>query len=323
MDRIAAGIVLYNPDMNRLDKCIKSILAQVDFLIMFDNSTEDLDSSFLERFDKEKFVYITKHKNKGIAYALNQIMSKAKNQGYDWVITLDQDSIMQPQIVKDYRKCIESRETELGIVCPQVIDKRRKYMEIKKEPAYEFIEDTITSASCTNIRAWENIGGFDEWLFIDLVDNEFCKRLVVSGYKIMRINKCILDQEFGKISPKKESIQNFYIKLSKILHNDNIAKLSYKKVVDPMRVYYTSRNIIYVNKKMKRYGKVGFQNYNCKGYVGFMMSFLAPSIVRGGDKIKILKAIVKGTVDGIKRKTKPWKASYCINGNKKNSVIEN
>ena len=39
------------------------------------------------------------------------------------------------------------------------------------------------------IDAWEQIGKFDEWLFIDLVDNEFCKRLIVSGYTILRLNE--------------------------------------------------------------------------------------------------------------------------------------
>src|SRR5699024_6976157 len=75
--------------------------------------------------------------------------------------------------------------------------------------------ECITSASCTSIKAWEKIGGFDDWLFIDLVDNEFCKRLVASGYKILRLNHLVLDQEFGCIHPKGEFSQKFWITLSK------------------------------------------------------------------------------------------------------------
>lgn len=66
-------------------------------------------------------------------------------------------------------------------------------MEIKKEPVEEFIDFCITSASCTNLAVWKEVGGFDERLFIDLVDNEFCKRLIVSGYKILRLNNLVLD----------------------------------------------------------------------------------------------------------------------------------
>jgi GT2 family glycosyltransferase len=90
-------------------------------------------------------------------------------------------------------------------------------MEIKKEPAEEYVDFCITSASCTNLNAWKNVGGFDEWLFIDLVDNDFCKRIIVSGYKILRINSLVLDQEFGKIIPKNEKVQSFWNNFATLL----------------------------------------------------------------------------------------------------------
>lgn len=297
---IAAGIVLFNPEeRERVEKCIDSVARQVKHVYIFDNSTEDVNLKY-----DDNVTCLSEKKNKGIAYALNRIMEKAKNDGYSWVLTMDQDSILPFGMIEDFLNYTDERN--IGIICPQVIDKRRSYMKAEDSNGTEYLDMCITSASCTSVKAWENIGGFDEWLFIDLVDNEFCKRLVVSGYKILQVKKWILDQEFGKISPKSPKKQKFWINLSKVLHNPNIAKFSYKKSVSALRVYYTCRNIIYVNRKLKKYGKTAYENYNCKGYVGFWISFVIPSILRGKNKIKIFNAVVKGTFAGLTKKVICW-----------------
>lgn len=297
---IAAGIVLFNPDdMERVEKCIDSVARQVKHIYIFDNSTEDINLKY-----DNNITYLSKKKNKGIAYALNRIMENAKKDGYSWVLTMDQDSILPFGMIEDFLNYTDQKN--IGIICPQVIDKRRAYMKAEDSIGTEYLDMCITSASCTSVKAWENIGGFDEWLFIDLVDNEFCKRLVVSGYKILQVKKWILDQEFGKISPKSPKKQKFWISLSKILHNPNIAKFSYKKSVSTLRVYYTCRNIVYVNRKLKKYGKTAYENYNCKGYAGFWISFVIPSILRGKNKIKIFNAVVKGTFAGLTKKVICW-----------------
>ncbi len=295
---IAAGIVLYNANYDRLEQCINSIRSQIDRIYVFDNANQKIEA------DSDIF-YMTEGQNKGIAYALNRIMEKAKEDGFKWVVTLDQDSIVPQGLVKAFSKNID-QHPEIGIVCPQVIDKRRIYSIINDSEKENYVDFCITSASCTSVLAWERCGKFDEWLFIDLVDNDFCKRLTLSGFKILKLNEWVLDQEFGKIIPKNKKIQEFWYKVSKILHNENFAKFSYKKFVSPLRVYYTNRNIIYINKKLKKYGSVGYENYNCKGYTGFIICFLLPSILRAQNKIEVIKATVNGIRDGRASKPTEW-----------------
>lgn len=300
--KIAAGVVVYNPDnVRRFYECLDKMLEQVEKVYLFDNGSVDIQKQL-----PDMVVYISEHKNLGIAYALNRIMEAAHTDGFDWVITMDQDSIIPDGMVHKYEKAIADNKN-LGIVCPQVIDNRRSYMEVKKEPVQEFVDFCITSASCTSIEVWEKIGKFDEWLFIDLVDNEFCKRLTLSGYKILRLNDLVLNQEFGKIIPKSARSQKFWISISKLLHNQNFAKFSYRKFVSPMRVYYTCRNVLYVNKKLSAYGPVAYkENYNCNSYGGFVISFMLPSILRAQDKLKVIKAAINGTKDGKKKTVQPW-----------------
>lgn len=300
MKKIAAGIVLYNPNVERFSACLTKLIKQLDRIYIFDNN--EISNLVI---NSNKIVYISEKQNKGIAYALNRIMEKAKEDGYSWVITMDQDSLIPDGMIQDFQDSVNKYD-HIGIICPQVIDKRRAYLTVKNNFSMEYIDFCITSASCTSIDAWEKCGGFDEWLFIDLVDNDFCKRLRLCNYKILRLNKWVLDQEFGQIIPKSKNVQRFWISVSKLLHNQNFAKFSYKKFVSPMRVYYTNRNIIYINKKMRRYGKVGYENYNCKGYLGYIFCFMLPSILRAQDKKKVLKATICGFKDGCFSKPSEW-----------------
>ena len=297
---IAAGIVVFNAEKGRLENNISRLKKQVKDVYIFDNSN-------VSDGDYDGVTYLSENKNCGIAYALNRIMEQAKADGYKWLITMDQDSLIPDEMVHGFEESIRTHEN-IGIVCPQVIDRRRTYLQAEDNEAEEYVNFCITSASCTSIEAWEKCGKFDEWMFIDLVDNDFCKRITLSGYKILKLNKWILDQEFGKITPKSEWKQKFWVGVSKILHNQNFAKFSYKKSVRPLRVYYTNRNITYVNKKLNRYGSIGYENYNCKGYLGFIISFMIPSILRAQDKKSVLKATIQGVCDGKRSKPGEWSA---------------
>lgn len=304
LSKIAAGVIVFNPtDKMRFQKCIQSILYQVKKLYIFDNSTQDTDLDL-----PSSAIYMTCGKNMGIAYGLNCIMRTAKEDGFGWVITIDQDSILPDKMVHEYKRYVGTND-RLAIICPQVIDVRRAYMKIEKGKKEQYVHGCITSASCTSLTAWEKVGGFDEWLFIDLVDNEFCKRLIASGFQILRLNKLVLNQEFGKIIPKTFKKQQFWIRMGRLFHNENIAKFSYKKFVDPMRVYYTNRNIIYVNRKLRKYGSTAYDNYNCKNYLEFIFCFSLPSLLRAQEKKKVFQAIICGIVDGLKKNVDPWTAS--------------
>ncbi len=293
--KVVAGIVLFRPNKERLQICLKSILNQFDEIILFDNVG---DQNYLQEVGG-KISYYTEYSNKGVAYALNYIFKIAKEKEADWVVTFDQDTY----IPEDYRnKCEKLFDIpNVAIITPQVIDKRRLYIKAaKRDTPYVDVNYCITSASCTNLKIWEVLGGFDEWLFIDFVDGDYCKRVNIEGYRILQLSDIIIDQEFGNISLKSPWKVKFFLWLSKITHNKNVAKLSYNKKVNPLRVYYVHRNLLYLNKKYKYYGGIGYRNFYCHSFVGFLIYFTLPSIVRGQDKKCIIKAVIKGLYDGYK-----------------------
>lgn len=303
MENIAAGIVLYNPsNYKRFEKAFTSVVKQFPKVYIFDNSSIKIKLPF----KSEKITYLTEHKNRGIAYALNKIMNVADRDGYGWVVTMDQDSVVPTKMVSEYSKYLNTKN--VAIICPQVIDKRRIYMKPQINSGKKYIEFCITSGSCTSVKVWKRVGKFDEWLFIDLVDNEFCRRVILSGYKILQLNSIVLNQEFGEIIPKSIKTQRFWLNISRVLNNVNFAKFGYKKHVSPLRVYYTNRNIIYVNRKLAEYGtNVYKENYNANSYFGFWLCFNIPSVLRSNKKLDVIKAIRQGRIDGLNKKVSKWR----------------
>lgn len=291
-NKCSAGIVLYNPNISRLKCNIDSIIKQVERLILFDNGSINITEieDLIKKYSYNNIKLIRSSENKGIAYALNIMVRESKIEGYNWILTLDQDSVTQENTINIFEKYINENRT--AIICPYVIDKRRKnikYQIPNEETSY--IKFCITSGSLINVNICEKIGGFDEWMFIGLVDNDYCKKVDISGYKIVRVNSIVLDHELGNLTPSK--FEKVYLKLESLLNIDFIGKLSYKREVDPIRLYYATRNMIYMMKKYKLYE-------NRKDAIIELAKNCLFSIIRGKNKIILLKKIKNGIVDGSK-----------------------
>lgn len=164
MNNIAAGIVLYNPDLSRLKENINAILPQVDFIILIDNDSTNIGKVEAE-YRKLNNIYLIKNeKNMGIAKALNKIVRFCEHKNCEWVLTLDQDSVSPDNLIENYEKYIFFEK--VGIITLKIID--RNYLEEnssinkKSEPKYEYVKKCITSASFINIQLCKKIGYFDE-----------------------------------------------------------------------------------------------------------------------------------------------------------------
>lgn len=228
--KILAGIVLYNPDIDRLSENIKSISSQVEKLVLIDNGCRDKDYIQLVSSDCE---IIINDKNLGIATALNQILQYALDYDYDWALTLDQDSVSSPDLIKTYCDVIRDlNDDKLGMICCKINDRNATLQreDVVKSDAY--INQCITSASMVNVKAWQNISGFDDVMFIDSVDFDFCIMLQKFGWKIYRTSQTQILHEVG------------HSKIIKIFGKEYLS-LNHS----PFRYYYIIRNCIYEGRK--------------------------------------------------------------------------
>jgi len=273
--KICAGIILYNPELSRLSDSIKSILPQVTELIIVDNNSVNIQVVIQEWPESDVIHYILNDTNYGIARALNQICIWANDKSYDWILTLDQDSICEQELIQKYS--IHVQDDAIGIVCPRIA--YENITEKKKTvPEIDYIDACMTSASLTNIKAWDIVGGFDEWMFIDYVDNDFCMRLKLSGYKVLRVNNTRLNHMLG--NSKEISIFNLF-KIHTSNHN-------------PLRNYYFVRNNVYYIRKY-RHNVSLTKEFSKLIYIEFR------KIVFEKQRIKNIKTMIKGLIEGFRK----------------------
>ena len=275
MEQYAAGIVLYNPDIKRLKENLDAVCGQVERVYCYNNGLQNAGeiNALLNTYGNIRV--IGTGTNVGIATALNELTKEAEKDNIEWILTLDQDSDVcdgMVEVLASFRN-----EKDVAIICPAIEDIRRKNETLAvAQNTIDDVEFCITSGSFMNIQKTLEIGGFDEWLFIGLVDNEICYRIKLNGYRIIRNNVMILNHELGNLTPSR--LENVYLRLGNLLHSETIKKLSYKRAVSPMRLYYATRNMIYLKKRYANYMSTAMWNK-------MLIKNSLSSIVRGGGAV--------------------------------------
>lgn len=272
MNQICAGIVLFNPEIERLKLNIKSALMQFNRIFLVDNGSENIEI-ISTLYGKNSAIKLVKNMyNMGIAKALNQILDLATEENFSWCVTLDQDSIMQVKYVENLQNDILI--SNVGLICPDVIDINLNNAVTKNGIVEVFNPSlVITSGSCINVKIAKIVGMFDEKLFIDYVDIDFNERILKSGFKIIRDYNISLYHEIGKSEYK-------YLLGKKILVDHHNA----------IRRYYITRNRLYYKKRY--FGK--------KEYIIELLKIpmtMIKVLFYESDKKEKMKAIIKGVRD--------------------------
>ena len=122
-DSCTVGIVTFNPDAIRLKANIDNILKNTTKanIVVADNGSKNIDEIKNIIASNPQIVLLPLNENKGIAFALNRIFEKAIEQHHDWVLTLDQDSVAQPNLI-DVLMSYKQKQG-VGILCPRIEDR--------------------------------------------------------------------------------------------------------------------------------------------------------------------------------------------------------
>lgn len=229
---VAGAVILYNPEDDVLQN-IYSYLPFIDKLYVIDNTENKISSLAAGISGEYKVQVIHDGKNEGIAKRLNEACRLALEEGCNWLLTMDQDSRFEGNSLSDYLLCAGSflyKDTTamFGV----------EYTKPSDETNCTPVETThlITSGSILNLTLFDAVGRFDEALFIDEVDLEYCYRAVTKGFKIVKFSNIFLTHHLGRMSYHK-SLKNLAV-TPRILHS-------------PVRLYYMVRNYLYVAKKYK------------------------------------------------------------------------
>lgn len=194
---IAAVVVLYHPSDDVISN-IYSYINDIDKLIVVDNSDQKNLTVIRPLILNSKIHYIDNYGNQGIAHALNKGAHKAIELGYKWLLTMDQDSHFSNGMVLKMVNYIQTHETEnISIIAP--FHANKYHLKAPSNDIVLPVLTTMTSGNLLNLKIYTKIGGFLEDLFIDYVDNEYCLRSHLMGYKIIQINHAILNHNLGNL----------------------------------------------------------------------------------------------------------------------------
>ena len=280
-----AGIVMYNPDPQRLSENIEAVKNQVDRMIFVDNASLNLPD--IKQLLPGNSILIENKKNAGVARALNQIFVNAVRQGADWVLTLDQDSVCRPNLVKNYAAYIGL--PDVGILTCQIEDRNQMTLGLSdfQTDFCEEIERCITSGSFCSVEAYKKTGGFVNELFIDWVDYEYCANLRRHGYRIYRLDVKGLMHEIG--------------------HGQKVQILGHTFQVyhgPPMRQYCLARNRLYTALKYPEYHSVKRELQLNMRNIGLVWLYEDQKLLK-------TRSILRGMFDS----RKLWKKSRKKSGN--------
>ncbi|TCN56372.1 glycosyltransferase family 2 protein [Flavobacterium circumlabens] len=267
---LSAVVVLYNPDDTILEN-IGSYLNWVNFIYIIDNSDKPNGHKFSDLGPKIQYVF--NNGNLGIAQALNIGCKMALANGLEWIVTMDQDSkfLNFTDNVKDLLSSTTNKN--IALYYPDYIIDGKLYDKSIKEENEPII--VMTSGNIINLKIHEKIGGFEEKLFIDYVDIEYCLKLKKEGYSIANLPNVVLQHELG------DSKRTSFLFVKAIVTNHS-----------SIRRYYITRNRLYVRNKYKDVSNT-FAKIETRIFINDILKIL----MFESHKISKIKSIIKGYLD--------------------------
>ncbi|HWI91016.1 MAG TPA: glycosyltransferase [Flavisolibacter sp.] len=270
---ISGVVILYHPDAEEVILNIRSYIDYVSNLIVFDNSSCSNDIIEAVKAISSKIVVIQNQQNDGIAKPLNKAVQICGDKT-EWLLTMDQDSYFeqwQASTFFDAFRRILYQTENIAIVCP-AHSSETSSTTINDE--YKEVHRAITSGSLINVRICKQLHGFDEKLFIDDVDFEYCYKCVLEGFKIVQFKNIYL---------------NHFIGTQKEAGYFSVLKKSNRSVHSPIRIYYMVRNFLYVSSKYKKQLPKEIEQRRSELFV-----ILKNNLFFSGYFFKVLTAIIKG-----------------------------
>ena len=273
--RLGAVVILYHPD-NGLKERLLTYLPKVEKLFILDNS-EAKNYQYLvnELPFQDKICYLSDSENRGISFRLNQATQMAINEQFDWLLTMDQDSYFANNNFENFLSCLNNYPDSKNVAVFGV-----QYLDPGLQSPNCVANTTthlITSGSIMNLHLFPSIGNFDEALFIDQVDSEYCYRSILKGHRIVQFTNVYLQHSLGKQSTHR-SLKNLK-KTNRSLHS-------------PLRLYYMTRNYFYMHSKYHKDfpGEISELKDD-------LLNRIKNNFLYGSQRFSLIKNVLSGFVD--------------------------
>jgi rhamnosyltransferase len=219
---VLAIVVSYN-GLARTRATVDALRGQVGHVHIVDNGSRADSLAMLDALQREDNVTVERlSRNCGVGYALNRGVQFAKERGFSWLLTMDQDSTIDAELMGAYRRAI-ARDPSRVVLAPAIVGGAPH-----PEPHDAEIEYAITSGNLVRVSLFDEVGPYDEGLFIDGVDFDFSLRVRKAGHRLHRVQGAVMHHELGDATNLSPFMRRLYAQHS------------------ALRRYYMSRNFLYL-----------------------------------------------------------------------------
>lgn len=288
MNKLYAIVVTFHPNVETFFRLLTLLSPQVEKILQIDNATPDLGENNVVINNLDKIINI---KNVGVAAAYNQGIMKARLEGATHVMLFDQDSLPAEDLIQVMLSVL-GKVTRDGVkvaaLGPNYTDAKGSYqspfvkikglrlvrLDTGRKESVE-VDHLISSGCLIDLEALNEIGPFEDRLFIDYVDTEWCLRARHLGYKLLGVTNAKMVHDLG----------------------DHFIKIfgKYIPTHSPLRHYYIMRNGIW----LIRQSWVGWR-WRILDSIRLLKIFLVFSCFSKNKRLDHLKMMVRGFVHGIR-----------------------
>jgi rhamnosyltransferase len=219
---VLAVVVSYN-GLQETRQTVDALQRQVGHVHIVDNGSDAESLEVLKLLEREPETTVERlGENRGIGYALNRGVQRAREMGCTWLLTMDQDSVVDGSFIEAYRAAVEQDPARVCLA-PRITTSSRRKDAVGGE-----ISCAITSGNLVRVSLFDQVGFYDESFFIDCIDFDFCLRLRRAGYAVHRVPAALMEHQLGDAVDLPQAVRKYYARHS------------------PVRRYYMYRNFMYM-----------------------------------------------------------------------------
>lgn len=231
MIKILGIVFFFNPDLDKAIPNIERYIDYLDKLIVWNNSPNSAFDAYTQAFEHKpysnKLIFDGGRGNVGMSKPINNAIKKTIDDGYDCLLTMDQDSVWQDFAC--YIEEIGKRDFLHNAFYPS-INFCRGDMDVQNIE-FDFL---INSGMVYGREALREVGLMNEHFFVEGIDTEYGFRIMVNKkVKLFRVNKALLKQNIGESDKINMVVLPSWVKWLCNRFNKNIVRCKY----DSARLY--------------------------------------------------------------------------------------
>ncbi len=213
---VLAVIVLYNraPQVSVSFQTLRAAQADAGSsnlrfkILLYDNSIRSHDSGSIAT---EVQYRLARH-NAGLAVAYNRAIEMASAEGFQWLLTLDQDTILPGRFLAAMAELCAQMQANPSVaaIVPQIVGEgkilspywfqfgaipkwfAKGYVGIPAQTTFAF-----NSGAMIRVDVLEQIGGYDPWFWLDNSDAQMFRKLHLYGKRIYIAGDIQVEHDFS------------------------------------------------------------------------------------------------------------------------------